>query len=218
MARLAALNEKEEALRALGYRAVAGLDEAGRGPLAGPVTAAAVILPPGLLLTGLNDSKKLSLSHRLRLELEIKEKAVAWGVGEAGPDEIDEYNILGATRLAMTRALAALGAAADYLVLDAMKLPTDLPQESIIKGDAKVACISAASILAKTNRDRRMEEWDKLYPEYDFLHNKGYPTEKHRRVVLEIGPCPIHRVSFLGFMHKVEDGQQTLFGNSTGVK
>lgn len=211
LTRLSALNEKEEALRADGFQAIAGLDEAGRGPLAGPVTAAAVILPPGLLLKGLNDSKKVSPSNRLRLETEIKAKAVAWGVGEASHQEIDQLNIVGATRLAMIRALGALTVKPDYLLLDAIRLPLELPQEPIIKGDAKVACISAASILAKTYRDRQMEEWDKLYPEYGFKRNKGYPTRDHRDAVMEKGPCPIHRQSYLGFSQKARVGQQALF-------
>ena len=201
-ARLAALSETEKALRAKGYKSIAGLDEAGRGPLAGPVVAAAVILPPDVLLVGLNDSKQVSQRNRLRLETEIKEKALAWGVGEASHLEIDELNIVGATKLAMARALDALSITPDYLLLDAIRLPLGIPQESIIKGDAKVACISAASILAKTYRDRQMEEWDKLYPAYGFAQNKGYPTASHRSLVKDIGPCPIHRRSFLSFTQK----------------
>ncbi|MCL2121523.1 MAG: ribonuclease HII [Clostridiales bacterium] len=206
-ARLTRLGEKEAGLRLAGYQAVAGLDEAGRGPLAGPVVAAAVILPLGLLLPGLNDSKKVSPANRLRLEAEIKEKACAWGIGEASHTEIDEYNILNATKLAMTRALDALAIKPDYLLLDAIRLPGSCPQESIIQGDAKVACISAASILAKTGRDRQMEEWDRLYPNYGFLRHKGYPTASHRETLLAIGPCPIHRRSFLGFMDKAKSSR-----------
>ena len=198
--RLIRLGEKEEEVRAAGFLSIAGLDEAGRGPLAGPVVAAAVILPPGLLLQGLNDSKKVSPAKRSRLESEIKEKAVAWGLGEASHEEIDTVNILNATKLAMTRALDSLPVTPDYLLLDAIRLPVALPQESIVKGDATVACISAASILAKTYRDGVMEKWDIQYPEYGFRQHKGYPTAAHRKAVMALGPCPIHRRSFLGFM------------------
>ena len=199
-ARLILLGEREAALRADGYNRIAGLDEAGRGPLAGPVVAAAVILPPSLYIEGLNDSKKVSPSKREKLETLIKENAIAWGIGEASHTEIDAQNILNATKLAMARALAALAIAPDYLLLDAIQLETHLPQESIVQGDAKVACISAASILAKTYRDRLMREWDKQYPAYGFKQHKGYPTAAHKRIVMEIGPCPIHRRSFLKFI------------------
>lgn len=200
-ARLALLGAKEASLYAAGWQAIAGLDEAGRGPLAGPVVAAAVILPVGLLLYHLNDSKKVHGSVRLALEAQIKRESV-WAIGEASHLEVDEYNIVGATKLAMQRALDALRVRPDYLLLDAISLPVQLPQESIIKGDAKVACISAASILAKTYRDRQMEEWDKVYPMYGFKQHKGYPTKMHREKVLEIGPCPIHRRTFLKFTEK----------------
>ena len=211
MDRLAVLYKKEVFLRAEGFQVIAGIDEAGRGPLAGPVVAAAVILPPGLALTGLNDSKKVSLRNRLRLETEIKENAVSWSIGEASPLEIDERNIVGATKLAMTRAIEALSVTPDYLLLDAIRLPVDLPQESIVRGDAKIACISAASILAKTHRDRLMEEWDIRYPVYGFRSHKGYPTESHRRAVIENGPCPIHRNTYLGFLTKAVGEQMALF-------
>ena len=205
--RLAQLAEKEAALRRMGFHAIAGLDEAGRGPLAGPVVAAAVILPSGLLLQGLNDSKKVSLANRYRLEAEIKEKAVAWGIGEASPQEIDGINILNATKMAMGRALEAMQVQPDYLLIDALRLVVSLPQEAIIRGDAQIACISAASILAKTHRDRLMEEWDATYPAYGFRQNKGYPTAAHRKTVIEIGPCPIHRFTFLGFAAKASHVQ-----------
>ncbi|MDR0469204.1 MAG: ribonuclease HII [Peptococcaceae bacterium] len=209
--RLNELNKAEDALRIKGFQAIAGLDEAGRGPLAGPVIAAAVILSPSNLFKGLNDSKKIRLNDRIRLESEIKQYAIAWGIGEASHLEIDELNILGATKLAMTRALDALKIKPDYLLLDAIRLPMKIPQESIIQGDAKVACISAASILAKTCRDRIMEQWDTVYPEYGFQQNKGYPTASHRKTVIEIGPCPIHRQSFLGFAEAAKGEQLTLF-------
>lgn len=210
--RLAALMAREAELREAGYQAVAGLDEAGRGPLAGPVVAGAVILRPGSAFAGLNDSKKVTLANRLRLEAEIKAGAAAWAVGLASPEEIDRLNILGATKLAMERALQALSLklAPDYLLLDALRLPSDLPQEGIIKGDAKVACIAAASILAKTCRDRIMAELDEAYPGYGFARHKGYPTAAHRQAVLELGPSPVHRQSFLGFYER-EKQQLQLF-------
>ena len=200
--RLTALLERETTLWEAGFRRIAGFDEAGRGPLAGPVVAAAVILPQGVLLEGLNDSKKLSPKKRLSLEAEIKAKAIAWAVGEASHEEIDELNILAATKLAMVRAMEHLAVLPDYLLLDAITLPVETPQEGIIQGDAKVACISAASILAKCARDRLMEDWDAVYPAYGFCRHKGYPTAYHRRTVIEIGPCPIHRKSFLSFVDK----------------
>jgi len=196
------LGEMEAALRSRGFQAIAGIDEAGRGPLAGPVVAAAVILPPELYLLGLNDSKKVSQKNRLRLEAEIQEKALAWGIGEASHQEVDEINILNATKLAMTRALEALGTQPDYLLLDAVWLDVSLPGEAIIKGDEKAACISAASILAKTYRDRLMEALDIQYPAYGFRKNKGYPTVAHRQAVMDIGPCPVHRLTFLKFAQK----------------
>lgn len=211
-ARLTALEAREEALRQAGFRAIAGLDEAGRGPLAGPVVAAAVILKPGQRFLGLNDSKKVSPANRLRLEAEIKEKAAAWALGSASPEEIDRLNILGATKLAMERALAELSRRLrpDYLLLDALKLAVDFPQEGIVKGDAKVACIAAASILAKTCRDRIMEELEARYPGYGFARHKGYPTAAHREAVLRLGPCPVHRRSFLHFYER-EKGQVECF-------
>ncbi|MDR1194494.1 MAG: ribonuclease HII, partial [Peptococcaceae bacterium] len=166
--------------------------------------AAAVILPPECWLAGLNDSKKVSPRERERLEVLIKERALAWGIGEAEPAEIDQYNIYQATRLAMVRAVEALPSPPDYLLLDAMTLPLPLPQEPIVKGDAKVACISAASILAKTRRDRLMVSWDERYPAYGFSRHKGYPTASHRQAVIELGPCPIHRRSFLGFVQRAK--------------
>ncbi|MCL1848684.1 MAG: ribonuclease HII [Clostridiales bacterium] len=204
--RLLKLSERETELRSQGYLRVAGLDEAGRGPLAGPVVAAAVVLPPGLLLRGLNDSKKVSPGNRYRLEEEIKAYALDWGIGEASHLEIDEINILNATRLAMGRAIDALREAPAYLLLDAVQLSISIPQEGMIKGDEKVACISAASILAKTYRDRQMEGWDALYPVYGFKQNKGYPTAAHRAAVFAEGPCPIHRKTFLKFLAKPSSG------------
>jgi ribonuclease HII len=201
------LGEREAALGTAGYRAIAGLDEAGRGPLAGPVVAAAVILGPDWLLPGLNDSKQVSPANRLRLEAAIKAQAAAWSIGEASHEEIDQYNILEATKLAMLRAIEGLRPAPDYLLLDALRLPLDLPQEAIIKGDTRIACISAASILAKTHRDRLMEAWDRQYPVYDFRRHKGYPTAAHRQAILAEGYCPIHRQSFLGSFRQAQAGR-----------
>ena len=205
--RLIELGKREASLHDAGYTFIAGLDEAGRGPLAGPVVAAAVILAPDTLIEGLNDSKKVSPKRRLVIESEIKERALAWALGEASPEEIDTYNILHATKMAMMRAIEGLGISPDYLLLDAILLPLDHQQESVIKGDEKIACIAAASILAKTARDRQMENVDAQYPAYGFRQHKGYPTAMHRQVVLEVGPCPIHRKSFLGFVEKSKKGR-----------
>lgn len=177
---------------------VAGIDEAGRGPLAGPVVAAAVILPYGLEIEGLNDSKKISEKKRAVLFEIIKEKAVAYAIASASPEEIDEYNILGATMLAMKRAEEALEIRPELLLIDGNRAKGfDLPVKTVIKGDALVPSISAASILAKVTRDRYCLEMDKRYPEYSFAVHKGYPTKAHREAVLKYGPCPEHRRSFL---------------------
>ncbi len=177
---------------------VAGIDEAGRGPLAGPVVAAAVILPYGLEIEGLNDSKKISEKKREALFEIIKEKAVAYAISSASPEEIDEYNILGATMLAMKRAEEALEIRPELLLIDGNRAKGfDLPVKTVIKGDALVPSISAASILAKVTRDRYCLEMDKRYPEYSFAVHKGYPTKAHREAVLKYGPCPEHRRSFL---------------------
>lgn len=192
------LYEKEKALREQGYRAVCGIDEAGRGPLAGPVYAAAVILPPDAAIEGLNDSKKLTDKKRRVLAEEIKEKALAWAVGNAIAREIDEINILQATFLAMKRALRGLGMTPDFVIVDGNRDPKfSLPTECIVKGDGKCAAIAAASILAKVARDECMENMAVLFPGYDFEKHKGYPTKAHYERIFEKGPCPIHRRSFL---------------------
>ena len=181
-----------------GYDVVAGIDEAGRGPLAGPVVAAAVILPRGLVIEGLNDSKKLSEKKREALFDVIVEKAVAFSIAEASHDEIDEYNILGATMLAMKRAADGLSIKPDLLLIDGNRATGfDTPVKTVIKGDALIPSISAASILAKVTRDRICLEMDALYPEYGFKVHKGYPTKLHRERVVALGPCPEHRRSFL---------------------
>ena len=181
-----------------GFERVAGIDEAGRGPLAGPVVAAAVILPKGLVIEGLDDSKKLSEKKREALFDEITEKALAYSIASASHLEIDEYNILGATMLAMKRAEEGLSLRPDLLLIDGNRATGfDLPVKTVIKGDALIPSISAASILAKVTRDRMCLELDALYPEYNFKVHKGYPTKYHRDKLLELGPCPEHRRSFL---------------------
>ena len=180
-------------------RTVCGIDEAGRGPLAGPVCAAAVILDPNDPIEGLNDSKKLTEKKREFLFEEIKKRALAYGIAFAGEKEIDEINILRATYLAMNRAYEGMGVSPDAALVDGNRDP-GLPcgeTQCIVKGDAKSASIAAASILAKVTRDRYMVELAKKYPEYLFEVHKGYPTKKHTEVILEIGPSPVHRRSFL---------------------
>lgn len=179
---------------------VCGIDEAGRGPLAGPVVAGAVILPEGCRILYLNDSKKLSEKRREELFSEIKEKAVSWATGVVSPEEIDEINILKATYKAMRQAFEKLSPVPQVLLNDAVTIPGLSPalvQVPIIKGDAKSASIAAASILAKVTRDHMMAEYDKLYPEYGFAKHKGYGTAAHIAAVREHGPCPIHRRSFI---------------------
>ena len=181
-----------------GARLVCGLDEAGRGPLAGDVYAAAVILPDGYVPDGLNDSKKLSEKKREKLFDEITENALAFCVASATHAEIDEINILNASLLAMRRALAGLNVRPDYLLVDGNVFRGfDTPGKSVVKGDALIPAIAAASILAKVSRDRSCAELDRLYPEYGFLKHKGYPTALHREMVLKYGPSPVHRRSFL---------------------
>ena len=177
---------------------VCGIDEAGRGPLAGPVVAGAVILPEDCEILYLNDSKKLSEKKREALFLEIQEKAVAWSVGIVGPDRIDEINILQATYEAMRIAIAKLGQEPGILLNDAVTIPgISLPQVAIVKGDAKSVSIAAASIMAKVTRDHMMAEYDQLFPEYGLARHKGYGTAAHIAVLKEIGPCPIHRRTFI---------------------
>jgi ribonuclease HII len=180
-----------------GYRSVAGLDEAGRGPLAGPVVAAAVILPWGLLIPGLTDSKKVPEAERERLFDVIRQQAVCYGVGIVDEQTIDEVNILQATIIAMEKALAALSPQPDYLLLDAITLPrVRLPQKPIIQGDCRSHSISAASILAKVTRDRLMVDLHGKYPQYNFHKHKGYGTREHMELLREHGPCEAHRKSF----------------------
>ena len=177
---------------------ICGVDEAGRGPWAGPVTAGAVILDPARPIEGLTDSKKISEKKRFALEPEIKDKAAFWCVAHAEPDEIDRLNIREATFLAMTRAIAGLGITPSRILIDGNALPSALPApaEAIIKGDLKEPAISAASILAKTERDRLMEAYCAEYPAYGFGGHKGYGTAAHTEALQRLGPCPIHRTSF----------------------
>jgi len=189
----------ENAAKQRGYSLVCGVDEAGRGPLMGPVCAAAVILPDGLEIEGLNDSKKLSEKKREALFPVITEKALAFCVAFASVEEIEEHNILEATYIAMNRAIEGLSVPADFALIDGNRVPRDIkiPCETVVKGDAKSQSIAAASILAKVSRDRLMEDYDKQYPQYNFLKHKGYGTAEHIAAIKEFGPCPLHRQSFL---------------------
>lgn len=181
-----------------GFTAVCGIDEAGRGPLAGPVCAAAVLLPEGLVIDGLNDSKKLSEKKRELLFPVIQENALAFGIGFADEKEIDEINILQATFLAMRRAFDAMQRRCDYVLVDGNRMPPmPVPGETVVKGDAKSPSIAAASILAKVSRDRVMLEYAKQYPEYQFEKHKGYGTKAHVEALRAFGPSPIHRRTFL---------------------
>lgn len=206
LARLAAMHEYENAHADV--RFIAGIDEAGRGPLAGPVVAACCILPKDAVILYLNDSKKVTALRREAMLPEIKEKAIAYGIGIVEEKRIDEINILQADyeamRIALQQTSAMLRAkgladAPGLLLNDAVTIPgVDIPQESIIKGDAKSVSIAAASILAKVTRDHLMEEYDALYPEYGFARNKGYGTKEHIEALKRLGPCPIHRRTFIG--------------------
>ena len=196
--RLRRLLTRERELWAAGHERVAGVDEAGMGPLAGPVVAAAVVFPPGSGLHGVNDSKKLTPLRRDELAAEIRERALAWSVVDVEPPEIDTLNIYQAGLEAMRRAVGMIQPPPDHLLVDGRKIPhVELPQEVVIKGDARCHAIAAASILAKTRRDALMAEYDARYPGYDFGAHKGYPTEAHRDAIRKLGPSPIHRRSFM---------------------
>ena len=196
LARLEAMKEFEREYD--GCSLICGVDEAGRGPLAGPVAAGAVILPKDCMILYLNDSKKLSEKRREELFWEIREKAVSYSVGIVGPERIDEINILQATYEAMRQAVSGLGVVPDLLLNDAVTIPElAIPQVPIIKGDAKSVSIAAASILAKVTRDHMMMEYDKIYPEYGFGKHKGYGTAAHMEAIRRFGPCPIHRRTFI---------------------
>ena len=196
--RLAMMFSYERAARENGFSTIAGVDEAGRGPLAGPVMAAAVILPENYYLPGLNDSKKVSPAKREELYLAITKTARAWSVAVGEVAEIDNYNILVASKLAMGRALVSLAVEPDFVLLDALELEgLPVSQLGIVGGDRLSLSIAAASIIAKVTRDRWMCEMDKVFPDYGFAVHKGYPTALHRRAIAELGPCVMHRKSFL---------------------
>lgn len=189
--------------QSLGYLRVCGIDEAGRGPLAGPVCAAAVILPDGLEIEGLNDSKKLTEKKREALFDVITARAEAYGIGWASEQEIDQVNILQATFLAMARAVEALSLPADFALVDGNRMPPlSIPGETIVKGDGKAACIAAASVLAKVSRDRALRELDQRHPEYGFAQHKGYGTKAHYAAIKQYGLLPEHRRSFLKNLNK----------------
>jgi ribonuclease HII len=188
---------RERSLVRSGYRLVAGVDEVGRGPLAGPVVAAAAVLPDPWPVSGVNDSKKLDPARRRVLAAAIKKAAVAWAVGSATPEEIDRINIHRASLLAMRRAVDALAPSPDYLLVDGrFVLELGLPQEAVVGGDASCLSVAAASILAKVERDAMMVAMHLLWPEYNFAANKGYGTAEHKRALRELGPCPLHRRSY----------------------
>nr|WP_191296739.1 ribonuclease HII [Paenibacillus sp. PL91] len=191
--------QHEQSLWQDGYKAIAGVDEVGRGCLFGDVVAAAVILPPGLVIEGVNDSKKLSEKKRDQLYEIILQECVAWSAARVDAETIDRINIKQAARLAMKLAVESLQIPSDYLLIDAEKVDVSLPQLSIIKGDATSQSIAAASIVAKVTRDRLCAgQWEQEYPEYGLAIHKGYATKLHRERLLEKGPSPLHRRSFLG--------------------
>lgn len=198
--RLQKLKEIENQIRdQKQIQSICGIDEAGRGPLAGPVVVASVIMPTNSFIEGINDSKKVSEKKRELLYDKITEEAIAWEVGIVTPQEIDEMNILNATKKGLTASLQGLAIKPDLILVDALtKIDTlGIPYQSIIKGDAKCYSIAAASIVAKVTRDRMMRQWDEIFPEYGFSSHKGYGTAKHIAAIKELGICPIHRKSFV---------------------
>ena len=197
--RLKALKEIEENLYKQGCKSICGIDEAGRGPLAGPVVVAAVILPRESMIEGVNDSKKVSEKKREILYEQILQEAISYGVGIIDQKEIDTINILNATKKGLTTAVQALTVKPDRIIVDALEhIDTcHIPYTSIIKGDAKCYSIAAASIIAKVTRDRIMRQWDEVYPQYGFAKHKGYGTKAHIEAIREYGLTPIHRLSFV---------------------
>ena len=198
--RLTNLKELEKELHTKGFKNICGIDEAGRGPLAGPVVVAGVIMPEDSMIEGVNDSKKVSEKKRELLYDQILEEAISYSVAIIGQDVIDDINILNATKHGVTSVVKGLDVRPDLVIIDALQhIDTDgVPYESIIKGDAKCYSIAAASIIAKVTRDRIMREWDSIYPQYGFAQHKGYGTAKHIAAIKEYGLCPIHRRSFTG--------------------
>lgn len=195
----------EKKARKNGFSIIAGIDEAGRGPLAGPVVSSAVILPDSFTIPGITDSKKLSPKKREILFKEIYANAASIGVGIVEPGEIDRMNILQASLYSMSLAVKDLDIQPEYLLIDGkFTIPSDIPQEPIIKGDSLSISIGAASIIAKVTRDRIMHEYHEKYPEYGFDRHKGYPTKAHKQAVAEFGPCPIHRRTFKGVKEYVK--------------
>lgn len=191
-------------------RLIAGVDEVGRGPLVGAVVTAAVILDPARPIAGLADSKKLSEKRRLVLFDEIRENALAWSLGRAEPEEIDQLNILHATMLAMQRAVAGLTVTPEYVLIDGNRCPSlPMPSMAVVKGDSLVAEISAASIIAKVTRDREMAELDAVFPQYGFAQHKGYPTAQHLAMLTEHGATPHHRRSFAPVRNALLDSEVT---------
>ena len=197
--RLEKLKEIEKDLYHKGFKNICGIDEAGRGPLAGPVVIAGVIMPEDSMIEGVNDSKKVSEKKREKLYDIILEEAISYSVAIIGQDVIDEINILNATKQGVTKVVEGLDVKPDLILVDALThIDTKgIPYDSIIKGDAKCYNIAAASIIAKVTRDRIMRQWDEIYPQYGFINHKGYGTAKHIQALKEYGPCPIHRKSFI---------------------
>ena len=197
--RLTKLKEIEELMYVPGTNYICGIDEAGRGPLAGPVVVAAVIMPKDSMIEGVNDSKKVSEKKREELYEKITQEAVAWGVGIIDQKEIDRINILNATKVAVTDALKKIRRRPDRIIVDALTgIDTlGIPYTPFVKGDANFYSIAAASIIAKVTRDRIMRQWDQIYPQYGFEKHKGYGTATHIAAIKEYGPCPIHRKSFI---------------------
>lgn len=209
----------EEVFLAGGYTKICGVDEAGRGPLAGPVVAGACILPMGLVIPELDDSKKLSEKKRERLYDEICCSALSWGIGLASPEEIDTYNILEATLLAMRRAIASLSVQPDFLLIDGnISRGFSLDAQAVVGGDGICQSIAAASVLAKVTRDRLCLEMERQYPMYGFARHKGYHTKAHKLAVYEHGPCPLHRKSFLSFLERDRNKLQIWLEEKQGEK
>ena len=196
--RLTKLKQIEDSVYNEGFNYICGIDEAGRGPLAGPVVVASVIMPKDSMIEGVNDSKKISEAKREKIYDLIIERAISYGVGIISQEEIDEVNILNATKNGLTKSLEKLDSRPDIILVDALRDINTLgiPYRSVIKGDAKIYSIACASIIAKVTRDRIMKEWDKIYPQYGFASHKGYGTAKHIAAIKEYGLCPLHRHSF----------------------